>query len=182
MARSSPLPRARRALSLNDVLDQLGAISAIADLGDQDSVVVLVALLDHANQHIRLASARALTVLHARRAYPSLVRAAKRETSEHRQKMLEASEALREGRDVAMDSRYVSAAAPSNVLVARAEREKGEQGDERADERSWHRRQNEREHVPTKYALLVSTGLRSHERRSSLSSAPRDLRRPRRDP
>jgi hypothetical protein len=52
--------------------------------------------------------------------YPSLVRAAKRETSEHRQKMLEASEALREGRDVAMDARYVSAAAPSNVLVTRA--------------------------------------------------------------
>src|SRR5260370_38273113 len=128
MARSSPLPRARRALSLNDVLDQLGAISAIADLGDQDSVVVLVALLDHANQHIRLASARALTVLHARRAYPSLIRAAKRETSEHRQKMLEASEALREGRDVAMHARYDSASPPGNVLGALAVRATGVQG------------------------------------------------------
>src|SRR6266496_3196945 len=96
--------------------------------------------------------------------------------------MLEASEALREGRDVAMDARYVSAAAPSNVLVARAEREKGEQGDERADERSWHRRQNEREHVPLNFALLVSTVSRSHERLSSLSSPPRQLRRTRRNP
>jgi len=95
---------ARKALRSADVLDQLGAISAIADLGDKASIPALVALLEHANMHIRLASARALTILHARDEYPKLLRAAQHDDSFHRQAMLDASEALRNGREIAVDA------------------------------------------------------------------------------
>jgi HEAT repeat protein len=96
------LPLARRALRSRDVLDRLGGISAVAALNDKDSVPALVLLLDDANPNIRLASARALTVLHAKRAYDKLVKAAERESSEH-EGMLEACAALRDGRELAVD-------------------------------------------------------------------------------
>jgi HEAT repeat protein len=94
----------RSALRSKDALDQLGAISAIASLGDRASIPALVALLGHSNPHIRLACARALTMLHARREYPRVLWASQHDTSFHHKAMLEASEALRDGREVAVDT------------------------------------------------------------------------------
>jgi HEAT repeat protein len=95
---------ARKALRSEDVLERLGAISATASLGDRASISALVALLKNANPHIRLASARALTILHARGAYPKVLWTAQHDDSFHRQAMLEASEALWNGREIAVDA------------------------------------------------------------------------------
>ena len=99
------LPLVRKALRSKDFFDRFGAISAVANLSDRDSVSLLVALLADENPHLRVAAARALTVLHAQNAYGPLSAAAARENEKpYQQDMLEACAALREGREIAVDT------------------------------------------------------------------------------